>query len=157
MTTAVRDPGTAVRDDASGPRARPVLLATLDAPLLPEASATAVDAAVESGQPLLVVNAVETALTRSALTFGHHYIPPPGVEESLSAPAVLAHSLGARVERIRLRSPRPVEALLELTGEREVGLLVLGADPRSMRRWRYRRSVRKVLERSSCLVWLPPA
>lgn len=155
MTTAVRGPSTAVHDAASASHPRPVLLATLDAPLLREASSTAVDAAVESGQPLLIVNAVETALTRYTLTFGHTYIPPPAVEESLSAPAELAHSLGVHVERIRLRSPRPVEALIELAGEREVGLLVLGADPAAMRRGRYRRSVRKVLERLSCLVWVP--
>jgi nucleotide-binding universal stress UspA family protein len=131
-----------------------VLLATLDAPLLPEASEMAIDAAVESGQPLLVVNAVETALTRWTLTFGHDYIAPPGVEESLSAPAQLASSLGVRVERLRLRSPRPVDALLELSSERDVGLLVLGADPNSMRKRRYRRCVRKIVERSPCLVWV---
>jgi nucleotide-binding universal stress UspA family protein len=154
VTTAVRSPGTAARDDARMSGARPVLLATVDAPLLAEASTTAVDAAVESGQPLLVVNAVETALTRSTLTFGHQYIAPPGVEESLSAPALLASSLGVRVERIRLRSPRPIEALLELAAERDVGLLVLGPDPKSMRRWRYRRTVKKMVERAPCLVWV---
>jgi nucleotide-binding universal stress UspA family protein len=142
-------------DTALASPARPVLLATLEAPLLAEASQMAVDSAVESGQPLLVVNAVETALTRCMLTFGDNYIAPPAVEESLNAPAQLAHCLGVRVERIRLRSPRPVDALIELASEREVGLLVLGADPGSMRKRRYRRSVRKVLERSSCLVWLP--
>ena len=135
--------------------ARPVLLATLGVPLAQEATVFAVDAAVESGQPLLVVNAVETSLTRCNLTFGTLYITPPPIEESLSAPAALAHSLGVRVERICLNSPRPVDALVDLTAEREVGLLVLGADPCSMRRWRYRRCVRKVLERAPCLVWVP--
>ncbi len=154
MTTAVRDPGAAVGHGELVSPARPVLLATLDAPLLAEASQVAVDAAVESGQALLVVNAVETALTRWTLTFGHDYIAPPGVEESLSAPAQLAHDLGVPVERIRLRSPRPIEALIELTSEREVGLLVLGSDPTSMRRRRYRRLVKKLVERSSCLVWV---
>jgi len=144
-----------VEDTAHAAPGRPVLLATLEAPILEEASRTAVDAAVESGQPLLVVNAVETALTRTMLTFGDTYIPPPAVEESLTAPAELAHSLGVQVERIRLRSPRPVEALIELATEREVGLLVLGADPAAMRKGRYRRSVRKVLDRLSCLVWVP--
>jgi len=132
-----------------------VLLATLDAPLLAEASRLAVDAAVESGQTLLVVNAVEMILTRCNLTLGYHYIAPHGVEESLAEPASLAHSLGVPVERICLRSPRPVEALVEVAAEREVGLLVLGADPSRMRKRRYRRSVRKVVEKCSCLVWLP--
>lgn len=155
MTTLGTRRTGGAEDTAFAVPARPVLLATLEAPILEEASRTAVDAAVESGQPLLVVNAVETALTRTMLTFGDTYIPPPAVEESLSAPAELAHSLGVRVERIRLRSPRPVEALIELAGERDVGLLVLGADPAAMRKGRYRRSVRKVVERLSCLVWIP--
>jgi nucleotide-binding universal stress UspA family protein len=154
MTGAVRDRGAAIGLDASHSPARPVLLATLDTPLLAQASEMAVEAALESVQPLLVVNAVETALTRWTLTFGHHYIAPPGVEESLRAPAELANSLGVHVERIRLRSPRPVDALLELVAERGVGLLVFGADPNSMRARRYRRSVKKVVERSPCLVWV---
>jgi nucleotide-binding universal stress UspA family protein len=144
--------GTGVRRDAAPSAARPVLLATLDAPLLEEAARIAVDAAVESGQPLLVVNAVESTLTRCDLTF--LYVAPPDVEESLNTPAALAKNLGAYVERICLRSPRPVEALLELASEREVGLLVLGPDPDSMRRGRYRRCVRKVRDRSPCLVWV---
>ena len=155
MTTSLDRTGVGAHEHAVASSARPVLLATLDAPLLPEASRMAVDSAVESGQPLLVVNAVEMALTRCALTFGQLYITPPRVEESLEAPAALAHSLGVHVERICLNSPRPVDALVDLTGERDVGLLVLGADPGSMRRWRYRRCVRKVLERAPCLVWVP--
>jgi nucleotide-binding universal stress UspA family protein len=154
VTSAVRGLRPAAGHGGRVTPARPVLLATLDAPLLAEASEVAVDAAVESGQPLLVVNAVETALTRWTLTFGHDYIPPPGVEESLSAPALLAQSCGVRVERIRLRSPRPVEALIELTSERDVGLLVIGPDPKSMRVRRYRRFVKKVVDRSPCLVWV---
>ena len=154
MTTTLRDTSVGVRHEADASPARPVLLATLDAPLLAEASRMAVDTAVESGQPLLVVNAVETTLTRCNLTFGHQYIAPPEVEESLSASAMLAHSLGVKVERICLHSPRPVGALLDVAAEREVGLLVLGPDPRSMRKRRYRRSVRKALEGSPCLVWL---
>jgi nucleotide-binding universal stress UspA family protein len=155
MTAALIKPGVGGPESAVASPARPVLLATLDAPLLPEASRVAVDSAVESGQPLLVVNAVEMALTRCALTFGQLYITPPRVEESLSAPTALAHSLGVRVERICLSSPRPVDALVDFSAEQEVGLLVLGADPCSMRRWRYSRCVRKVLERAPCLVWVP--
>jgi nucleotide-binding universal stress UspA family protein len=155
MTNTLIEPGVGGRESAVASSARPVLLATLDAPLLEEASQMAVDTAVESGQPLFVVNAVETSLTRCSLTFGTLYITPPPIEESLSAPAALAHSLGVRVERICLNSPRPVDALVDFTAEREVGLLVLGADPGSMRRWRYRRCVRKVLERAPCLVWVP--
>jgi hypothetical protein len=113
VTKTLDKTGVSALDNALASSARPVLLATLDAPLLEEACHTAVDTAVESGQPLLVVNAVEAALTRCALTFGHHYIGSPRIEESLNAPAALAQELGVHVERICLHSPRPVEALLE--------------------------------------------
>jgi len=155
MTKTLDKTGVSAFDSALASSARPVLLATLDAPLLEEACHTAVDTAVESGQTLLVVNAVEAALTRCALTFGHHYIGSPRIEESLNAPAVLAHGLGVEVERVCLHSPRPVEALLEFAAEREVGLLVVGADPSAMRKRRYRKSVRKLREGSTCLVWVP--
>jgi len=133
---------------------RPVLLATLEAPLVPEAAHLGVDSAVESGQPLLVVNAVETTLAPCGLVLGYDYIAPPDVEESLRAPAALAQSLGVRVERFCLRSPRPVEALLSFAAERESGLLVVGPDRGRISGWRYRRAVRKIRERAPCLVWL---
>jgi nucleotide-binding universal stress UspA family protein len=152
MTTLVRDPGAGVRESRSASHGRPVLLGTFEAPLLAEASRVAVDAAVESGQPLIVVNAVETTLTRCDLTF--LYKAPPEIEASLREPAQLARGLGLHVERICLRSPRPIEALLELASERDVGLLVVGADPGAMGRGRYRRSVNKLVGRASCLVWV---
>lgn len=133
---------------------RPVLLATLEAPLLSEAAQLGVDAAVESGQPLLVVNAVETNLAPCGLVLGYDYVTPPDVEESLRAPAALAHSLGVRVERFCLRSPRPVEALLAFAAERGSGLLVVGPDRKRISRWRYRRAVRKIRDGAACLVWL---
>jgi nucleotide-binding universal stress UspA family protein len=77
----------------------------------------------------------------------------PEVEESLRAPAELAASLGVAAERLRVLSPRPLEALVEIVGEREPGLLVLGSDPSRMRRRRYEKIVRRIHDRTSCLVW----
>ena len=92
MTTSLDRTGVGAHEHAVASSARPVLLATLDAPLLPEASRMAVDSAVESGQPLLVVNAVEMALTRCALTLGQLYITPPRVEEpAASVPRMVWH------------------------------------------------------------------
>ena len=153
MTSILNDTGIGLAFDGAT-RARPVLLATLDAPVLAEAAQVAVDAAVESGQSILVVNAVEVSVTRATLALGYDYITPPHIESTLQAPAELAASLGVHVERIRLRSPHPVDALLEFAAERDAGLLVLGADPDAMRRGRYRKSVRKVLGASPCLVWV---
>jgi len=59
------------------------------------------------------------------------------------------------VERIKLVSPRPVAALLELVGERTPGLLVFGADARRMRGRAYRKAVERIRDEATCLVWLP--
>jgi nucleotide-binding universal stress UspA family protein len=134
-------------------RARPVLLATFDVAVLDQAAALAVDSSVENGQPLVVVNVI-----------GGRFFPTPGVpvpepivldevEASLRAPAQLAASLGVRAERLRVLTPRPVEALIELVAEREPGLLVIGADPSKMPKRRYARALSRIRERTACLVW----
>jgi nucleotide-binding universal stress UspA family protein len=140
----------------SGAGTHPVLLATLEAPLLEDAARLGVDSAVETGQPLLVVNAVETILAPCGLVLGYDYITPPDVEASLRAPAELAHGLGVSVERFCLRSTRPVDALLSFAGERSAGLLVLGPDRTRISRRRYRRAARKIRDGAPCLVWLAP-
>lgn len=156
MSPSLRDrSGPVTRPLIVGTVARPVMLATLEAPLTAEAAAVAVDAAVESGQPLVVVNAVESSLAPCGLMLGYDSIVPPDVEESLRAPAELAHSLGVAVERIRLRSPRPVEALLDLVAERAPGLLVIGPDPSRIRPRRLRKATKRIRAEVSCLVWLP--
>ena len=53
-------------------------------------------------------------------------------------------ALGLEVEHLRVRSPRPVQALIELAGEREAGLLVLGPDPSRLRPRSFRRAVRRI-------------
>ena len=156
MRLAHRNPATASSPRmAPGTVARPVVLATIEAPLTSEAAAVAVDAAVESGQPLLVVNAVEASLAPCSFVLGYDTIVPPDVEDSLRAPAELAHSLGVAVERLRLRSPRPVDALLELVAERGPGLLVVGPDPARIRPRTLRKATKRIRAEADCLVWLP--
>jgi nucleotide-binding universal stress UspA family protein len=134
---------------------RPVLLATLGVPFDLEAARVAVDAAVETGQPLLVVNAVELPPLAMSVRMGYDQLPDePDDAEAFRAPAALAHSLGVEVERLRVRSPRPVDALLELTSERAPGLLVFGPDRKRLRGRRYRKAAKAVRERAACLVWL---
>lgn len=141
----------------AGSGSRPVVIATFDAPLVREAARVGVDSAVESGQPLLVVNAVETLLSPCGRVLGCDYITPSDVEDSLRAPAELAHGLGVRVERFCIHSPRPTAALLAFVGERGAGLLVLGPDPERMSGRRYRRTIRKVREGTPCLLWITPS
>ena len=132
---------------------RPVLLATIDVPFAEEATAFAVDAAVESGQPLILVNAAEVQPT--PWTFlGYGYIEREDLQDALRKPAELAQSLAVRVERLRVCSPHPIDALLEVVAERHPGLLVFGPDRSRLKPRTYRRAARKVRERVTCLVWL---
>jgi hypothetical protein len=76
---------------------RPVMLVTFDVPFEPEAAELAVDAAVESGQRLIIVNAVEITLGHLTLSMRYEYVGPPAVEDALRAPAELARSLAVDV------------------------------------------------------------
>ncbi|MBD0290159.1 MAG: universal stress protein [Thermoleophilia bacterium] len=135
---------------------RPILLATLAVPFAPEASALAVDTAVEAGAPLLVANVVVLPPLGMSVNMGYDQIDEtPEDARALRAPAELAHALGVAVERVRVRSPRPVAALLELTAEREPALLVFGPDPSRLRAGRYARAARAVRAGAPCLVWTP--
>jgi nucleotide-binding universal stress UspA family protein len=132
-----------------------VLLATLGVPFDPAASTFAVDAAVESGEPLLVVNVVELPPLGMSVAMGYDQLPDsPEQEEALRAPAALAASLGVPVERLRVKSPRPVEALVQVAAERAPGLLVFGPDRDRLKPRAYRKAARAVRERAACLVWL---
>jgi nucleotide-binding universal stress UspA family protein len=134
---------------------RPVLLATMGVPFDPAASTFAVDAAIEAGEPLIVANVVELPPLGMSVAMGYDQLPDrPEEAEALRAPAELAYSLGAKVERLRVRSPRPIEALLQLAAERSPGLLVFGPDRTRIRGRVYRKAARALRDRASCLVWL---
>jgi universal stress protein family protein len=156
LSVRTRDRGT---DTATGRGAgsRPVLLATLGVPLDEEASAFAVDTAVESGQRLVMANVTTLEPLRMSMVFGYDSLPEftPEVSASLRRSTELARSLGVPVERLRVRSPRPIEALVELVSDLRPGLLVFGPDRRLLRRRRYRRALRAVRERVTCLLWVP--
>lgn len=143
------------REDVSGLGGgdRPVLLATLDVPFSDEATEFAIDAAVESGRPLILVNVAEV-LPTTYTVLGWGYVERDDLQDALRKPAELAHSLAVQVERLRVCSPHPVDALLEIVAERDPGLLVFGPDRGHLSRRRYRKAERAVRERASCLVWV---
>jgi hypothetical protein len=134
--------------------ARPVLLVTLDVPFDPQAAALAVESAVESGQPLLVVNVAPVPILPISIAMGYEYAGTDEVEQSLRAPAELAYSLAVQVERLRVSSPHPVAALLELISERMPGLLIFGPDRTKVPRRLYRKAAKRIREEAPCLVWL---
>jgi hypothetical protein len=140
-----------------GAGGRPVLLATMGVPLDEEASVFAVDTAVESGQRLVMANVTALEPLRMSIALGYDTLPEltPEVSASLRRSAELARSLGVRVERLRVRSPRPIDALLELVADVRPGLLVFGPDRAVLRGRRYRRALRAVRERVTCLLWVP--
>jgi Universal stress protein family len=148
-------PGTIVGRGQIASSSRPVMLVTFDVPVRPDAAAIAVDSAVESGQPLLLVNVVDLPIRPMTSSWGSEVVVLDDVDTSLREPAELAHSLAVAVERLRVVTPRPMKALLELVGERQPGLLVLGADASRMRRRAYRKAARTILEGAACLVWIP--
>ena len=135
----------------SGPR--PVMLVTFDVPVDPRAATLAVDAAVESGQPLVVVNVVEMPIRPMTASWGTEVVVAEDVDSSLRAPSELAHALAVQVERIRLVSPRPLTALLELVGERLPGLLVIGPDRSRVGRRRLARAEKRIRSAAPCLIW----
>jgi hypothetical protein len=144
-----------VATGVSAGAARPVLLVTLGVPFDPDASAFAVDAAVEAGQGLIVANVVELPPLTMSVQLGYDQLPQsPEDEAAFREPAALAHSLGVEVERLRVRSLRPVEAVLELVVERRPGVLVFGPDRRRIKPRRYRKAAKAVRDRANCLVWL---
>jgi hypothetical protein len=134
---------------------RAVLLATLDVPFAEDAMVFAVDSAVEAGQPLVVVNVAQVQPTHWSLV-GYGYIEREDLQRELRRPAELAQSLAVRVERLRVCSPHPVDALLELVAERSPGLLVFGPERSRMRRRAYERAARRIREHAGCLVWIAP-
>lgn len=133
-----------------------MLLATLEVAFDPLACEVAVDSAVESGQPLLVVVLVRLAPLPLSVMLGFDQVDSPEEQAAFLAPAALAASLGVEVERLRVRSPRPIDALLELASERAPGLLVFGPDRTLVSRRLYRKAARVLSERSPCLVWIAP-
>jgi len=136
-------------------RSRPVLLATIDVPFDPAATMAAVDAAIESGHGLIVANVVELPPLPLSVVMGYDQLDyTEEMERSLSEPAHLAASFGVPAERLRVRSPRPVEALLEVARERQPGLLVFGPDRARLSKRRYARAARAVRDGATCLLWL---
>jgi hypothetical protein len=133
---------------------RPVLLATLGVPFDEEATAVAVDSAVEAGLALIVANCVRLPPLPLSVVLGYDQIDDPALTDAIRRPAELAQALGVEVERLRVKSLRPVEALIELVAERAPGLLVFGPDQKRLRKRVYRAAARALQDRTSCLVWM---
>ena len=112
-------------------------------------------AAIEASRALIVANVVELPALPFSIQMGYDMLDyTPEMEASLMAPVELAQAHGLDVERLRVKSFRRVEALIEVTREREAQMLVLGPDRRRVSERLYRKAARAVRERLECLVWI---
>lgn len=146
-------------DVGAGAAGRPILLATLGTPFDQGASVFAVDSAVETGQPLIVANVTALEPLAMSVILGYDALEEftPEVSDSVRRPAELARSLGVVVERLRVRSPRPITALVQLAAERRPGVVVFGSDRSALAPRRYRRAVEALRAGAGCPIWVPSA
>jgi nucleotide-binding universal stress UspA family protein len=148
---AVPTPSAATARDS---RARPVVLATMAVPFEADAFRVALGAALESKAALIVVDAVELPLWPQSIATRHADTELEADRLCIRERVDQAVALGLTVEHLRVRSPHPVDALLEVAGEREAGLLVFGPDRARLRPRAFARMVRRIRRRSSCLLWV---
>jgi nucleotide-binding universal stress UspA family protein len=133
------------------------VLGTLSSRVEPEAERLAIASALDAGVALLVVNAVPMPMCPRALVLGGPgavSFPHEEDYEAVRATAQRAASFGIRVEHLRVASPRPAKALVQVANERGAGLVVLGPKRGRVSRWRFRRAAREVRRGTSCLVWI---
>lgn len=136
---------------------RPVVLVTLGAPVETAAASVALGAAVDAGSPLILANVTELEPLSLSLLLGYDALEElsPETSASLRTLTERAAALGLAVEWLRIRTPRPVRAMLELIRDRRPGLVVFGVGRGSVPRRRYRRAVAALKERGEFLIWLP--
>ena len=141
---------------ATGGPARPVLLATLAVRVDVQAERMALESALEAGVPLIIANMLRMPTYATTMMLAPQFATLPHEEdlEAVRASAARAAALGIRTELLRVSSPRPVKALLELVRDREVGLFVFGPDRSMVPARRYRAAARAVRREADCLVWV---
>ncbi len=139
-------------------RARPVILGTLSVRVDPSAERMALDSALQAGVRLIVANMLTLPPYPLTVMLAPEHATLPHEEDldAVRATAGRAAALGIPTELLRISSRRPVQALLELVGERDAGLLVFGPDLSRTPRWRFRNAARRVRREAGCLVWIAP-
>jgi hypothetical protein len=135
---------------------RPVLLGTLSVRVEPAAERMATEAALETGARLILANMLRLPPFPCTVGLAREFATLPHEEDldAVRATAQRAASLGIATELLRVSSPRPVTALIELAQDREAGLLVFGPDRARISRRRFRLAARVVRRDAPCLVWI---
>jgi hypothetical protein len=143
---------------ATGGPARPVILATLAVRVDANAERMALESALEAGVPLIIANMLRMPTYATTMMLAPEFATLPHEEdlEAVRETAQRAAAWGIPTELLRIMSPRPLTALIELIHERRPGLVVLGPDLKRTSRWRLRRAARRVRDEADCLVWIAP-
>jgi nucleotide-binding universal stress UspA family protein len=149
-----RSPADSRSDSAS--RSRPVLLGTLSVRVDPNAERMAIDSALEVGAKLILANMRRLPPYPLTVTVAREYAVLPHEEDldEVRATAERAAALGIRTELLRVLTPRPVIALIELAHDHDVGLLVFGPDRSRISGREFRRAAKAVRRDAPCLVWI---
>ncbi|HEY1596822.1 MAG TPA: universal stress protein [Thermoleophilaceae bacterium] len=137
----------------------PVVLATLASRPNAEAEDAAIGAALDSGAPLVIVNAVTLPLMPLTLYLvGMSGVVGPEEEDldAVRASAERAAALGLSVQHLRVVARNPVAALTSVARDRRAGLLIFGPDPARIGLRKFRRAARKVRKGADCLVLVLP-
>lgn len=136
--------------------ARPVVLATLSVRVDPEAERMAIESALETHATLIVANLIMLRPYPTTIMLAREWVTLPHEEdlEEVRATAARAAARGVPTELLRISSPRPLRAMIELVRDRHAGLLVLGPDPRRTPRWWRALAARRVRRETGCLVWI---
>ena len=136
-----------------------MLLATLQVRVDPSAERMAIESALEAGVPLVLANLIRLppyATTMVLVGPEHMTLPHEEDLEAVRATAERAARLGVKTELLRVRTTRPVQALLEVARERDAGLIVFGPHLGRVGRIRFRRAARRIRKEADCLVWVAP-
>jgi hypothetical protein len=154
-----REAPPAVGAETPPTRVRPVVLATLSVRPDPSAERMAIDSALETGAPLILVNLLRLRnypTTIALLGAEATTLPHEEDLDAVRATAARAAQLGIKTKLLRVTTKRPVLALLEVLRERDAGLLVFGPDLSRTSRRRFRSTARRVRAEADCLVWVAP-
>jgi Universal stress protein family len=136
----------------------PVLLGTLSVRVDPSAERMAIDSALDTGAKLILANMLTLPPYPLTVMLAREYATLPHEEdlEAVRATAARSAALGIPTELLRVSSPRPLTALIELAHDREAGLLVFGPDRARISGRRFRAAARAVRRDAPCLVWIAP-
>jgi nucleotide-binding universal stress UspA family protein len=156
MSQLVDHSSPGVAKEAGRKPSRPVLLGTLSVRVDPAAERMATETAIELGARLILANMLRLPPFPCTVGLAREFATLPHEEdlEAVRATARRAAELGIPTELLRVSSPRPVTALIELAQDRQAGLLVFGPDRARISRRRFASAARTVRREAPCLVWI---